>query len=188
MEGDREKFLSAGMNDYLAKPFAITQLKSLLDRWLPESSMRKEQENTVLFPGIREQEMRRSAHEQPTVPEGEPVIDMSFLNNIKSLQRPGRSDLLHTVIGEYVASAPRLMDAIRRGIAEGDATALKSAAHSLKTSSANVGASSLAALCRQIEAIGQAQSTEGEETFFLQIESLYPHVYESLTGIQQGKR
>ncbi|MBI4632819.1 MAG: response regulator [Deltaproteobacteria bacterium] len=185
MEGDREKFLSIGMDDYLAKPFAIAQLKSLLERWLPESSLLTEKESAVPVPGIREQEMRKSEHEQPTAPDGEPVIDMSFLNNIKSLQRPGRPDLLHKVIGEYVASAPGLMDAIRRGIAEGDATVLRSAAHSLKTSSANVGASSLAALCRQIEAIGHAQSTGGAETLFRQIESLYPQVRESLTGIEQ---
>jgi HPt (histidine-containing phosphotransfer) domain-containing protein len=80
------------------------------------------------------------------------------------------------------------MDAIRGGIAAGDAKTLRSAAHSLKSSSANVGASSLAAICRQIEAIGHASSTEGADALFHQIESLYPRVQQSLTFMQQGSQ
>jgi HPt (histidine-containing phosphotransfer) domain-containing protein len=111
---------------------------------------------------------------------------MSFLNNIKSLQRPGRPNLLSKVIEEYVASAPRLMGTIRQGIVDGDSTALRSAAHSLKSSSANVGASSLAALCRQIEAIGQAHATDGADALLQQIETIFPLIHESLSVIQQG--
>jgi CheY-like chemotaxis protein len=33
MAGDRERCLDAGMNDYLAKPFGLQELRSALDRW-----------------------------------------------------------------------------------------------------------------------------------------------------------
>ena len=36
MKGDRELCLSAGMNDYLSKPFSIKQLGEILNRWLAE--------------------------------------------------------------------------------------------------------------------------------------------------------
>ena len=38
LQGDRERCLNAGMNDYLAKPFKRTDLQQILQRWLPDQS------------------------------------------------------------------------------------------------------------------------------------------------------
>ncbi len=38
MEGDKQKCLDAGMDDYLAKPFSLKDIKSVLERWLPPKS------------------------------------------------------------------------------------------------------------------------------------------------------
>ncbi len=35
MAGDRDEYLAAGMDDYIAKPFRLAQLQELLSRWLP---------------------------------------------------------------------------------------------------------------------------------------------------------
>lgn len=35
MEGDRDKCIRAGMDDYMAKPVSLVQLKSVLERWMP---------------------------------------------------------------------------------------------------------------------------------------------------------
>jgi len=37
MQGDRERCLAAGMDDYLSKPFTLPQLGSVLAKWLPEA-------------------------------------------------------------------------------------------------------------------------------------------------------
>ncbi|MDR0281747.1 MAG: response regulator [Paucimonas sp.] len=39
LQGDRERCLEAGMNDYLAKPFKRTDLQQILHRWLPDQAV-----------------------------------------------------------------------------------------------------------------------------------------------------
>ncbi|HEY9793375.1 MAG TPA: response regulator [Candidatus Obscuribacterales bacterium] len=36
-EGDREKCLQAGMDDYVTKPLTLEAFKGMLDRWLPHN-------------------------------------------------------------------------------------------------------------------------------------------------------
>jgi CheY-like chemotaxis protein len=37
MEGDREECIARGMDDYLSKPFRLSDLREVLERWLPAS-------------------------------------------------------------------------------------------------------------------------------------------------------
>jgi two-component system sensor histidine kinase/response regulator len=47
IEGDREKCLAAGMDDYVAKPFSRDQLERALRRWLPAGSETKARQSVV---------------------------------------------------------------------------------------------------------------------------------------------
>jgi len=42
MQGDRERCLAAGMDDYLTKPFSMPQLTAVLQRWLPGHVLHRE--------------------------------------------------------------------------------------------------------------------------------------------------
>ena len=63
----------------------------------------------------------------------------------------GRNDhLTRTIARLYLSSAPALLEAMRDAVKRGNARQLSRAAQSLASSSANLGAVRLAALCRQI--------------------------------------
>jgi signal transduction histidine kinase/DNA-binding response OmpR family regulator len=135
MAGDREHCLEAGMDDYLAKPYRRDQLLEVLTRWTrgPDT------------PGSGE-----STEGQAPVATTE-AIDSGTLEALRALQHPGRLNLVARVIEIFNRDAPRLLAQIRAAISDGNAEALRNAAHALKSASANVGALALAARCRQIE-------------------------------------
>ena len=93
--------------------------------------------------------MPRSASERP------PAIDLAALNRIKSLQRPGAPSVLGRVIDLYFTAATGLLEQIRDAATRRDPSALEQAAHSLKSSSANLGATQLVELCRALEQMGR---------------------------------
>ena len=83
-------------------------------------------------------------------------LDLKALEVIRGLQREGQPDLLDKVIGLYLRDAPGLLAAMRDAALKGDAEALRRAAHSLKSSSANVGAVRLCDACKALELAARA--------------------------------
>ena len=80
-----------------------------------------------------------------------PAIDVRALDNIRKLQQPGAPDLLERIVALYLHDVPKLVHSMREAIAAGDGIALQRAAHTLKSSSATLGAFHLAKLCNEME-------------------------------------
>ena len=80
-------------------------------------------------------------------------LDAAALANLRSLDPTGKARLLERVLAAFEASLARLgpqLDAARRS---GDAEAVKQVAHTLKSSSASIGAIKLSRLCAEMEAM-----------------------------------
>ncbi len=139
---------SAGMNDYLSKPFRQHQLLEMLKRWIPErvgaDPEAVENEKRV----DDDVDMPISDDASLSAPADDEVLDASALESILILNKP---ELLNRVIDIYLETTPELIDEIHSAVTRRDAQRLKAAAHSLKSASANLGASDVAALCRGLE-------------------------------------
>jgi HPt (histidine-containing phosphotransfer) domain-containing protein len=72
------------------------------------------------------------------------------------------------------------METIRHSITLGDAAAMQGAAHSLKSTSGNLGAVMLAELCKELEAIGRAGTTDNAILLLPVLEDEYDRVCEAL--------
>jgi HPt (histidine-containing phosphotransfer) domain-containing protein len=77
------------------------------------------------------------------------------------MQRPGQPDLVAKVVGLYLDRAPGLVDEIGQAVERGDAAAIQSAAHSLKSSSANVGAGAVSESARLLEQLARGMDLGG---------------------------
>ena len=131
MAGDRQKCLDAGMDDYLPKPVTRNDLERCLERWrgislpVPESLPPPEQ----------------IAVRSP------PVLNDRVLDELRDVL----GSEVDKIVAVYLEDAPRLIAQLERAAMSGDPIALRVAAHTLKSSSANVGATTLSEVARDLE-------------------------------------
>jgi len=91
------------------------------------------------------------------------VLDAQALERLQELDPSGAAGLLVRVLATYTRSLQRLLDELRQARAASDLQGQRHVAHTLKSSSASVGALKLSALCADIEARLRDGATEGLE-------------------------
>ena len=171
LQGDRESCLAAGMDDYLSKPFTQQALGQTLSRWinLPRTS----------WP------MQASAAETPaiTLPPADNLINQQALANIRALSPANGDALLDRVLQAYLRDTPAHLGTLRQAIAARDTGSLRKAAHSLKSSSANVGAETLAQLCKDMEQLGRNDIIDGTDSLLSAMEREFQAARQALGAL-----
>nr|MBA2486408.1 response regulator [Nitrospira sp.] len=177
IQGDRERCLAAGMDDYLTKPYTQRQLRDVILKWLirksptwnsslisgttpPASALEPDSYSLTTEPIV----------DSMTVPSG---IDLKALAGIRALQRPDRPDVLSSVLRKYLDNSRDSVDALRDAIRANDPAALQAIAHRLKSSSAQLGAVAMATRCRELEAMGDRKNLIDADRVLAQLQSDY---------------
>ncbi|MGB7989327.1 MAG: response regulator [Candidatus Methylophosphatis roskildensis] len=175
IEGDRERCLAAGMDDYLSKPFSREQLAGTLARWIKPLASTAPTSAATPRPA--------TAHGADREQEAVRPLNPRALDAIRELDPSGRSGLVARVVHSYLDDAPKRLVQMRTGLGEDDTVALGKAAHALKSASANVGAERLAAHCRDIEALARKSSIEGCDRLLLAAAAEFERVVTALCEI-----
>ncbi|MET0320186.1 MAG: response regulator, partial [Duganella sp.] len=149
LQGDRESCLAAGMDDYLSKPFTQQALGQTIGRWITLPRLAPQADDAPPPP----------APAAATAPES--PINLQALQNIRALSASHGDALVERVLHAWLADTPAHLQALRAAIAGCDADQLRKTAHSLKSSSANVGAMALAQRCKELEQLGRNNTTAG---------------------------
>jgi two-component system sensor histidine kinase BarA len=175
VQGEIDRWRSAGMNEYLTKPFTIATLSAAIGGFLPEKkkAARLAAPKSALPPPnpAAAPAPETKAQEPPPPPETKPqdsapapavksaaqssVYDDSVLHSLAQMGSPSSG-----IVGRALKlfeehskpAAQRLVQALRGA----DPKEIKSAAHALKGMSLNVGAKRLGEVCAKIEAIAAA--------------------------------
>lgn len=137
MEGDREICLAAGMDDYLSKPIRVEHLMEKL------KNLRK-----VYHPLTIDPKIERGNNSSNDMVQ----LDAKAINELKEML--GEEDF-PTIFGElvqtYLEDSPNLVQGLRNGLEKKDCDEIKINAHSLKSSSASLGAINFSGLCKELE-------------------------------------
>jgi two-component system, sensor histidine kinase and response regulator len=128
IDGDRDRCLDAGMDDYTSKPIRVDDFMSAIDRLAPVAK-------------------QVAARIQPQ------LIDIQDL----MARFDGDMELLHQACDLFRQSYPKLLSQLREAMSRGDAESVERAAHTLKGSIGNFGGAAAAEAAFRLEKMGRAQ-------------------------------
>jgi len=149
VDGDRERCIAAGMQDYLSKPISLEKLHKTLKKWLGAEHIGSERL-------------------------GQDAIDTTSLNNIRNLRGVGGDKMVRQVVDLYLESSSTLVDGLYSDLSQGNAEAVRQSAHALKSSSQNVGACELATLSQELEEMGRSGKLVDTDKYMGELNKLYP--------------
>lgn len=101
----------------------------------------------------------------------DPVLNLDKLNAWRQLDPEGGAGFIKKLITIYLSSAPASQIRIEHAIQAADSDALVKAAHTLKSSAANIGAELLADICRQLEEYGDKNQLSGAAELLVEMQN-----------------
>jgi PAS domain S-box-containing protein len=128
MKEDRERFLAAGMDDYLAKPIRAQQIIAMVSRWVSEGHGSVE-EALVSTDFVVDEEVLASLSDAVG---GDPTFVQSMLE-------------------EFIAEAKEQIAAAISAHSDGSCKGVQSELHTLKGNSGTLGAAQVHSICEKIE-------------------------------------
>jgi len=166
IQGDREQFLEAGMNDYVSKPVSPQELADRLKKWLPKN---KDEGECIQ----NEQNTEKSDESNTTDP---PIWDKH-----KMMERLlNDEDLAKMIQDRFLADIPQRIQALKAFFESGDVSGVEFQAHTIKGVSANVSGERLRAVAFEMEKAAIAHDLTAASSFMNELERQFDRLKEEM--------
>ena len=171
MVGDREKYLVSGMNDYVSKPFDPDELPATIHHRVDGVAVGDE---PVL--------VKETAEAGDDAGAG--ALDPSIVEPLRN----AKPEFWKRLVGVYMDATPDNLKKLEHALAEADCAAARMVAHTMKSSSANMGAMRLSDLCRQLEVAAVEEELETGAALFAEVRREFDRVAAALSRDGETKR
>jgi len=132
LQGDRDRCIAVGMDDYVSKPIDVDELAGKIERWAGRPD--------------------RETNPDIALPQGgDETLDPAVLANFASLMGAKAGERIWELIQVFLRDSENRIDGLKAAADAGDREALERLAHTLKGSSGNLGARKMMRLCDAIE-------------------------------------
>jgi signal transduction histidine kinase/DNA-binding response OmpR family regulator/HPt (histidine-containing phosphotransfer) domain-containing protein len=168
MQGDRERCLATGMDDYLAKPIKLDELRSALARWASAPP-------DVVVPG----------KQKPILTTADPT--RGIFDPTKMYQNiGGDSELFAQLVCLFLDRHQTMLTDIRTALADVDSIAVERMAHTFKGTAGNLCASEVAFTAGRLEAVGRLNALHDAPPVYAQLELEVARLIRVLESYRQG--
>jgi len=151
MEGDRERCLEAGMDDYISKPVTVEEIKNSLSKWGNE---------------IKQEKIKRF--------DPNDIMDWKMLDSIRCLDLgDDEGSLLLELVQVFMDEFPQNLAELQLHLKERKADLVRKTAHKMKGSGANLGAKGFAKICYKLELMGKNNELKKTDELITKLGKIY---------------
>jgi HPt (histidine-containing phosphotransfer) domain-containing protein len=176
MEGDRKRFLAAGMDDYLSKPIDPQALHAILQRWLPQGEIPSMQVPATDPRGASTNAIGRS------IEAGLPQLPSALMFDADALlaRVGGRQELLQDMLRLFLDTQPARMEELRQASASLDMQRLSRVAHTLAGSFSTMSMDAAALLSREIHRDATQDAPQAAQAAVARLEQVFGQLMQQL--------
>ena len=176
MEGDRKRFLAAGMDDYLSKPIDPQALHAILQRWLPQGEIPSMPVPATDPRGASTNAIGRS------IEAGLPQLPSALMFDADALlaRVGGRQELLQDMLRLFLDTQPARMEELRQASASLDMQRLSRVAHTLAGSFSTMSMDAAALLSREIHRDATQDAPQAAQAAVARLEQVFGQLMQQL--------
>jgi HPt (histidine-containing phosphotransfer) domain-containing protein len=115
-------------------------------------------------------------------------LDREVLLSIRELPNNSERDLASELVEIYLGDTPPRLSGLRKAVAEEDLASIQAIAHSVKSSSANVGARRLSIIAGRLESMGRSGDVSRAPELIMLMETEYRRACRELEDFFSGKK
>jgi signal transduction histidine kinase/CheY-like chemotaxis protein/HPt (histidine-containing phosphotransfer) domain-containing protein len=190
MAGDREKCLKSGMDDYMSKPLNRALVEQTLRKWLPVgaksfiSSTPAMDKPATAPPAPAPRPAIAPTPAAPAPAARDSVLDVEIVRDLLDVMGDEFTDLVRV----YLEDTPKALTALELAAARGNVEGLIAPSHSLKSTSANLGAMGLSELAKRLEHGARSGTLSGSDALIVvaEIKRNYQRVTAELNALVSG--
>jgi CheY-like chemotaxis protein/HPt (histidine-containing phosphotransfer) domain-containing protein len=175
MQGDQERCLLAGMDDYISKPVKQEDFAATLKRWLPGKEQEQKREAQ---PHLARRE-KVADHSPPPIsssPSISSALNAEVVARLRSLAEATDPSLLTQIFTSFLSDGADRINALGEALDGRDTELLRKTAHVIKGASANIGAHSVTDIAQKLELVGETGNMSGAVALVKQIEVEFERV------------
>ena len=150
LQGDREKALEAGMDDYIAKPVKAGEIGEILQRWVSVEEDSGNDAEVEGPDGAKDVSVNGGGAAVPN------ALDPTTLENLADLEEDGEQSLMAELAGMFLEGTQSCLVTLREAVDGNDAKSVREAAHTLKGSSGSIGATRMQEVCERLQESAEA--------------------------------